>query len=133
MSLNAPLTLYRFESRLLTGLVIDQDNSNTLVNLTSGAGGTHGALATMEFQVKARPGAADPPLIAKSIGVGITIPAQTGTNLGRYNIQLDPADFSTVPAGLYYYDLMTTWAGDGFRIYLVKPSILMLKDVVNPI
>lgn len=128
MSLSAPPTLYRFESKTLTGTVIDPDNGDALVNLNT----AHGGVTALEYQVKVRPGAADPPAISKAIASGITILTQSGTTLGQFTVALVPADFSTVPAGQYYYDVVLIFS-DTTRMYVVKPSLVLIKDVVNPI
>ena len=87
--------------------------------------------ATMEFQVKTAPGVADPALISKSVGAGITLLAQAGATLGQADLALASADTSgaTTPAGKYSYDLVATIGGK--RRVIIPPSDFTLKDVVN--
>lgn len=127
MSLTVPLTLYRYESRVLTGTVIDPAVADALVNLTTARGG----VSTLEFEVKVRPGAADPALIHKALGSGVAILTQSGATLGQYTVTLVPADFTSVPGGMYWLDVCAVFA-DATRQYLVKPQTVFVKDVVNP-
>lgn len=127
MSLNVPLTLTRYESRTITGTVIDPANADALVNLTTARGG----LTTLEFEVKIHPGAVDPALIHKGLGTGVTVLTQSGTTLGQYTITLVPADFASTPGGTYWLDVCAVFV-DTTRVYLVKPQQVFIKDVVNP-
>lgn len=127
MSIDAtePIELWKGESRTLTVTVVDPDTGFP-VDLSS----VDWLIAAIEFQVKADVETADPPAIAKSIGSGITLLAQTGDTLGQAEIELEPADTSTLTAGQYKYDVVAVF-DDGRRTYVIKPSYLTLNGVVN--
>lgn len=84
----------------------------------------------IELQLKAAPGGSDPALVSLGIGTGITPRAQTGTDIGVADVQIPSAALAAVPAGVYYYDVVVIW-NDGTRKYVVKPTKVLVRDVVN--
>jgi hypothetical protein len=124
MATELPLVLYKYESRLLTGQIIDPENADQGVNLATANGG----LTNLEFEIKSRPGGADPALFHWDLVSGITL---TDSTLGKYSIQVNPSNLGAIPAGNYYVDLMALFA-DGTRLYPIKPRVVQVRDVVNP-
>lgn len=114
-----PLTLYAGETRLLTVTVVDVD---------TGAPTSIASADAIEFQANLYPGAADPPLIAKALGSGITRLTQAGATLGQFTIALDPIDTQD-RAGRLYYDVVVI-VGTA-RHYVVEPSTLTIRPTVN--
>lgn len=94
----------------------------------------------LELQLKLTPGAADPALASLSLGSGITLQTQSGTTLGKATV-LIPYDWLTqtsgspaaavTPAGTYYFDVVVVYPGP-VRRYVVKPTKVVVRDVVNP-
>lgn len=87
----------------------------------------------IEMQLKTAPGVADPPLASLSIGSGITLRPQSGTTLGQADIVL-PYNWLTgagTPAGTYYFDVCVIFPGP-VRRYVVRPTKVYVRDVVNP-
>lgn len=85
--------------------------------------------AALEFQLKPRPGDPDPPLIAKSVGAGILLQAQSGLTLGLADVFLLPAD-TTLLRGTYYWDVVVVLSGS--RQYVVDPgSTIVIRPAVN--
>ena len=91
----------------------------------------------IEFQVKASDGAADPPLISKSLGSGITLVG--GGTGGQAQVAINTSDTTTAnpewPAapgnvGTFRYDLVGI-DGSGDRDVLIPPSNFRVKPVVN--
>jgi len=124
--IQVPLILLRFESRVITGTVLDPNNNNTPMNLTT----FHGGCNLLEFEVKTRPGVADPGILHKAIGSGVTILTQSGVTLGQFTITFNPADFTAVVAGIYWMDIVAGFT-DGTRYYVYAPTQMRIKDVVN--
>jgi hypothetical protein len=90
------------------------------------------AATAIEMQLKATPGAADPPLASLSLGSGITLRAQSGTTLGQADIVI-PYNWLTgagTPAGTYYFDVAVIFPGP-IRRYVIKPTKVIVRDVVN--
>lgn len=86
--------------------------------------------ATVEFQVRTAAGVADPPLISKAVGAGITILDQANAaTKGQADIVLAAADTSALAAGTYSYDLVIIVGGE--RRVLVPPSPFVLKEAGN--
>jgi|SRR5688572_2599419 len=118
-----PLVMFRGATKRWT-ITIRREVDDEPIDIT--------AATALEFQVKTVPGAADPPLISKAIGTGVTIQPQTGDTLGQAIIALDGADTNGAgtPAGLYHYDVVLVLGGE--RHYVIAPSEFWLRDVVNP-
>lgn len=117
-----PLTVWRGEYYSWTYTVGRVDDGEA-ENLDSAV--------AIEFQVKATVGGADPPLLAKAIGTGITVEPQTGTTIGQFTLELSPTDTMALAAGEYWYDLVVLMPGNQ-RHYVRKPNRLTVKGVVNP-
>ncbi len=123
-----PLTLWRGESRSLLLTIVDPTTALP-VDLTE-LGGTY-ELAACEFEVKAAVEDGDPALVSKTIANGgVVVLPQTGDTLGQVRVGIAPGDWATVAPGLYWYDVVAVLAS-GARLYVVKPSKLHLKGVVN--
>jgi hypothetical protein len=118
MAIPIPLQLLAGESRTYR-LTVVADDSGDPVDLTG---------AAIEFQLKRAVDDADPPLLTKSIGAGITLLAQTGATLGRADLELAPVDAQAL-TGMYVYDIVVTSAGR--RQYVVPPSPFNVQRVVN--
>ena len=125
--MSTDLTLYRGESRVIT-LTVTDPATKQKADLSTGTW----QIVTCEFQVKVTTTTADPALISKSIGSGITVLAQSGATLGQLQISLSPTDTedTDTPPGLYKYDVVATFTS-GARVYLVKPSKCLIAGVVN--
>ena len=118
MAITIPLKLFAGESRTYRATITNEaaqplDLSGDVV---------------LEFQVKQSVGAADPALISKTIGAGITLLPQTGATLGQVELALLPADTQSL-AGTYAYDLVLISAG--LRQYVIPPSAFHVQKVVN--
>lgn len=124
-SINFSPQIWQGESRILTLSIIDPDTGHAPDLVSPGKW----QIVACEWQVKSTLGAADPPLISKSIGAGAIV-LQAGGVLGRIDILLAPADTATLPAGSYTHDVAATFGG-GTRLYLIKPSALNVLGVVN--
>lgn len=86
--------------------------------------------ATIELEVKAALGGADPAPIIKAVGTGITIAVpQTGGTKGQADIVIDSADSDIAPA-LYWLDVVVTLAG-GQRKHVLAPREFTILPVVN--
>lgn len=85
--------------------------------------------STIELQVKTALGAVDPPLIAKSIGSGITLLTQSGDTKGQADIVLLPAD-TNITSALYYLDIVLVEAGTQ-RQHVIEREFT-IGGVVNP-
>lgn len=116
--------LLQGESRVITLQVTDPD-TNQAPDLTSGKW----QLITCEWQVKTILDGPDPPLIGKSIGAGAIV-VQDGGVLGRIDILVAPADTANLTPGPYVHDVAATFSS-GSRIYLIRPSALLILGVVN--
>ncbi len=124
MATQLPIILYKYESRVLSGQIIDPTNEDTPVDSTT----VHGGITALEWELKARPGAADPALVHKDLLGDIVWVDQT---VSSYQINFNPADLASVPAGNYWHDVMALYT-DGTRLYVFKPSVVQVRDVVNP-
>lgn len=128
MAVEQPKTLYLTESRVFR-LTVVQSSDGERKDLT-GVG--------LEFQIKAADGDADPPLVSKSVGSGITLLPQTGTTLGQADIEVlstdtGPANASwptAPPDGVFRYDVVLIDT-DTRRYYIVPPSDFHVRAVVN--
>jgi hypothetical protein len=123
-----PITLYRSESTVLK-VTVTKDDDGLREDLTSAT--------PIEFQIKALPGGVEPPnpLLSKTLAAGgIVLLTQSGDTKGQFEITIASGDLSTTttPAGIYFYDVMITMPGS-VRHYVIRPSKLTLKDVVNPV
>lgn len=115
--LTQPLYLLAGESRVLRVTV--EDETGARINLTG---------ATIEFQVKAALGGADPALISKFVSSGITILPQSGETVGQADIELLSEDTAAL-SGTYYYDVVVVIGGA--RSYIIVPSKFFVSKVVN--
>jgi hypothetical protein len=115
-----PLTVMKGESFSRVVTVVDYDNDGELQDLTG---------ATIELQVKALAGAADPAIISLSVGSGITILTQSGDTLGQFRFDLSSAATAAKTPGKYRYDVAVVIGG--VRHYAVPPSDFRLVAVVN--
>lgn len=84
---------------------------------------------TIEFQVKPKVGAPDPPTIEKSIGSGIVLLPQSGDTLGKFQVTIQTSDTSSVAAGSYAYDIVMIEAGERKPIRRASPFVI--NAVVN--
>lgn len=121
--MNFSPTLYHGESRIFPVTLVDRETGQ-FCNLSSGKW----QVSTIEWQVKAAIEGADPPLIAKSIGLGITV--TPGVVAEQIKVFVDPADTPSIAPGSYVNDLVAVFAS-GFRLYLIKPSGITVAGVVN--
>lgn len=114
-----PFTIYRGDAATLRLTVTDDDDAR--IDLTG---------ATIELQVKAGIGDADPALIAKAIGTGVTLLDQTAPDTkGQADIAIAGGDTDRAP-GLYWLDVVVTpLAGD--RQHVITPIELTIGGVVN--
>lgn len=85
--------------------------------------------AVIEFQVKAKTGDPDPPLISLFVGWGIALLPQTGATLGKFKVTLTAGDTASLAEGKYHYDLVLAVGAD--RYFLVEPTLLEVRGVVN--
>jgi len=112
-------TVYKGESKTL--LLTISDSDGVRLDITG---------FTIEFQVKLKDGDADPPLISKSVGSGITILTQSGGTLGQATVKIDSADTTGLTAQKHRYDVIVIdLVGD--RQVVVPPSNFWVKEVVN--
>ena len=116
---NQQKTVFKGEYKLLVLTVTDDEQDP--VDLT--------AATALEFQVKTAVGAADPPLIGKAIGTGVTLRPQAGITLGQAEIEIQTSDTSALAPGTYYYDVVLVLAGK--RYFVVPPSEFIIKGVIN--
>ncbi len=118
----APPTFWRGETRTLRLTVTD--DADARVDLT--------AATAIEFQIKSAPGAADPALVAKALGDGVTLLTQTGETIGQADIviaQGDTTDATAMPAGVYWLDAVVVLGG--VRSLVQQPLQMFLRDTVN--
>lgn len=125
-SLN-PLTLWKSESRTLTFTVTDDSVPPVAQNIST----LNGGFSLIEFEIKKLAGDADPALLHKAVGTGITVLTQSGATLGQFTLTLLPTDLLAIVAGQYTYDLVIQYA-DGTRTYIIRPTMVIIFDVVNP-
>lgn len=112
---------YRSETQ---ELVLTYVEDGALLNLSTAT--------SIEFQVKAAPDTADPPLISLAIGSGITLRPQTGDTLGQADIVVTSAQVDALAPGTYYYEVAVVWpAPNARRKYPVPPTKFILRGVVN--
>lgn len=122
----SPLVLWRGESRTILVTVTDPETGDR-ANLASGTFQAD----ELEFEIKTAAGAPDPALISKSLANGgVSLLPQSGDTLGQAHVGIGPTDFAAIAAGIYSYDVVLVLA-TGARIYVVKPSELRLRNVVN--
>lgn len=115
--------LYHGESRIITLTVIDPD-TGSYVDFSTGKW----LASEIEWQVKSKLEAPDPPLISKSLAGGITM--TPGAVAQQIKVFVLPADTPAIVPGGYMHDLVATFAS-GSRVYLIKPSGLTILGVVN--
>lgn len=114
-----PISIERGDT--YTWKVTAWDEDGARLNLTG---------ATIEFQVKSALGAADPALIAKSVGSGITLLSQVDdATEGQFTIDLVSSDTETRTPGVYWYDVVLIISGK--RQHIIPPSKFVIKGVVN--
>lgn len=77
----------------------------------------------IEFEIKKNQGDADPALVSKSLGDGVTL-----DGLEHILVDLDPADTSGL-GGSYRYDIVGEWSGS--RKFIVNPSRVFIDPAVN--
>lgn len=128
MAAESPLTIYVGQRRVYELTARDKD-SGELLDLS--------IYSAMEFEVKAAEGDADPALIAKTLGAGIVVPTQTGSDIGKAQVTISTADTTTTPwpaapnnVGVFRYDLIGI-DGNGQRDVLIAPSDFVVEDLVN--
>lgn len=126
----SPQIIFLGESTVLLLTVVDDDTGDRFDLST---------FAAIEWEVKAADGDADPALISKAIGSGITLRPQSGTTLGQAEIAIATADTTTAnpdwpaaPAnvGVFRHDLIGI-DGGGDRTVLVPPSDFTVNPGVN--
>ncbi len=124
-----PQTIHLGESTTLLLTVLNDDDSRRDLS----------TFIDIELQVKTLDGDADPPLISKAIGSGITLQTQSGSTIGLADVAIDTADTTTSNpnwpvspdnTGTFRYDVWGLTAG-GNRTLLVAPSNFIVKKVVN--
>lgn len=121
MGVRDKIEMYEGETKTIRVTVRDK-LTNVLIDLSG---------ETIEFQVKDADGQGDPPRISKSVGSGITIPVQTGDDLGAADILIDSADTVGLACGTYRYDVVIVISG--VRSVIVTPSDFVVYDVVNQV
>lgn len=120
IDLIGPMLVYRGDAAPLRLTVTDDEDEP--LRLTG---------ATIEVQVKAALGDADPPVIAKAIGTGVTILTQSGDTLGQADIDITGGaggDTDKAPA-LYWLDVVVVLAG--VRGHVIAPREFTIAPVVN--
>lgn len=113
-----PINVYRGDQATFRLTVTDDEDAR--VDITG---------ATIELQVKTAKGDADPATIAKSVGSGITLLAQTGDTEGQADAVLLSADTDIAP-GLRYLSVVIVIAG--VRQTLVDREFVILPVVNAP-
>lgn len=81
-----------------------------------------------EVEVKTEIDGPDPAVIAKTVGAGVTILAQTGDTLGQSDVLFTSAD-NTITSRLYWLDVVAIKSG--VRTHVVKPRPYTILGVVN--
>ena len=122
MSCSASLGIAVFKGTHRSFILTFIDEEGELVDLT--------AWTDIEVQVKWKAGDADPPLIAKALGSGVTLLAQSGVTLGQARVDFVPDDTKLMVARVYKWDVIGI-DEDGFRHASIPPSDFDLRDVVN--
>lgn len=118
IDLIGPMLVYAGDSA--TYRLTVTDDADARVNLTG---------AVIELQVKGKPGAADPPTIAKATDSGITLLDQAAPDTkGQADISFTSSD-TAKPPGLYWLDVVVTLAGA--RTHVVAPREYTIGAVVN--
>lgn len=84
--------------------------------------------ATIELEIKLNKGDADPALVHKEVGAGITVLAQSGATLGQFEAALVPND-TGARSGMHYWDVVVVSGGE--RWFVVPPSEFYIEPVVN--
>lgn len=119
IDLNGPISIYRGDSAALRLTVTDDEDDR--IDLTN---------YTIELQIKAARGAADPALVAKAVGTGITLLDQTEADTkGQADVAILIADMTREP-GLYYISI-TTISQDGTDRQTLIDREFVILDVVN--
>lgn len=86
----------------------------------------------IELRVKDSPDDADPPLLALSLGSGITVRSpQTGSNLGLADVVATAAQTFALVAGLKHYDVFVVRASGKRKCAISPQSRLQIGAVVN--
>jgi hypothetical protein len=118
IELIGPVRVYAGDTTTLRLTITD--DADARVDLTG---------AELELEVKQALGGADPALISKSVGAGITLLDQTDTvTRGQADIELTSADTAQAP-GLYWLDVVVALAGA--RVHVVAPREFTVAAVVN--
>lgn len=120
IDLIGPMLVHRGDALALRLTITDDEDER--VDITG---------ATIELQVKANLGDADPPTIAKAVGTGITLLTQSGDTLGQADIAITggaAGDTDKTP-GLYWLDVVLVLAGA--RAHVVAPREFTIGPVVN--
>jgi hypothetical protein len=114
-----PKVIYKGEDKSYLLTVVDENGDR--VDITA---------FSIEFEVKPAAGDADPATIAKSVGLGITILAQSGGTLGQAQIDINPSDTNGIAALLYKYDVVVIDT-TAERHVVIPPSTFEVREVVN--
>lgn len=114
-----PKTIFKGEDKTYRLTITDADNER--VDITGFA---------LQFEVKLDVGDADPAIISKTVGAGITILTQSGSTLGQATVEVDSADTSPLAVVVHKYDVVAVDLA-GERHVVVPPSDFDVRDVVN--
>jgi len=101
------------------GPVLDRNGQR--INLDSGT-------SAIEVEVKREAGGPDPALIRK-VKADLTIPAQTGDNVGMAQIVFLPADTAALSGRAEIDVVVTSMAGE--RLPVVPPKPVLIGKMVN--
>jgi hypothetical protein len=119
-----PPVFWRGDDRTLRLTVTD--DADARVNLTSAT--------VITLEIKASTGAADPALVSKILGAGVTLLAQGSPDtIGQADIVIAAADTinaATLPEGVYWLDVVVVIGG--VRSHVIEPMECAIRDVVNP-
>lgn len=113
------ITIYKGNSK--SWILTVKDSTQSPIDITG---------YTLEFQVKGAVDDADPALISKSVGSGITILTQSGATLGQAQIDVIPADTANLETRVHYYDVVGV-DGSSNRYHLIAPDKFEIRGVVN--
>jgi hypothetical protein len=119
-SLAQPIVIYKGEDKSF--ILTFTDENGDRIDLTP--------FTAIEFEVKVKAGDADPALISKTLGAGITKLTQSGLTLGQAQLDVDGPDTSGLTARLHKYDVVAI-DGSAQRHTVIPPNDFDLREVVN--
>lgn len=111
---------YRGETREMVFSYVEDGYATSLTTATA-----------VEYQVKAAPGDADPPLISLGLGSGVTLRTQSGATLGQVDIVVPSADTDALAPGVYYEEVVVVFPGTPPRRKVPVQRKIIMSGVVN--